>query len=183
MSDAEKMLDACPNAEWRLIFALNRFDGLWCPSEHHAEQAEPGAEYVINRNRGGNANLRTQFKRIVKRAGLKPGPRLFHNLRASRQTELTASFPLHVVCEWLGNTAAVASKHYLTVTEADCQLAATSKVAQNAAQSAHAKGSTGPHAKQAPMKKSPVLQGLAVQCEGTPSARVPRTGVEPVLPA
>src|SRR6185437_10966852 len=31
---AQKVLDACPNAEWRLIFALSRYGGLRCPSEH-----------------------------------------------------------------------------------------------------------------------------------------------------
>lgn len=30
---ARKVLDACPNAEWRLIFGLARFGGLRCPSE------------------------------------------------------------------------------------------------------------------------------------------------------
>ncbi len=69
------------------------------------------------RYRDRNANLRTQFLRIIKRAGPSAWPKLFHNLRASRQTELTARFPLHVVCEWIGNSAAIASKHYLQVTE------------------------------------------------------------------
>ncbi|MFA8021121.1 site-specific integrase, partial [Bremerella cremea] len=32
----EKVLDACPDAEWRLIVALSRFAGLRCPSEHLA---------------------------------------------------------------------------------------------------------------------------------------------------
>src|SRR2546423_864477 len=31
---AQKVLDACPDAEWRLLFALSRFGGLRCPSEH-----------------------------------------------------------------------------------------------------------------------------------------------------
>lgn len=31
--DADKVLDACPDAQWRLIFALARFGGLRCPSE------------------------------------------------------------------------------------------------------------------------------------------------------
>lgn len=31
--DAQKVLDACPDAEWRLIFALCRYGGLRCPSE------------------------------------------------------------------------------------------------------------------------------------------------------
>ncbi len=34
--EAAKVLDACPDAEWRLIFALSRFGGLRCPSEHLA---------------------------------------------------------------------------------------------------------------------------------------------------
>ena len=31
--DAQKVIDACPDAEWRLIFALARFGGLRTPSE------------------------------------------------------------------------------------------------------------------------------------------------------
>ena len=30
---ASRVLEACPDAEWRLIFALSRFGGLRCPSE------------------------------------------------------------------------------------------------------------------------------------------------------
>jgi integrase len=32
--EAQKVLDACPNAQWRLVFALARYGGLRCPSEH-----------------------------------------------------------------------------------------------------------------------------------------------------
>lgn len=32
-ADAQKVLDACPDAQWRLIVALSRFGGLRCPSE------------------------------------------------------------------------------------------------------------------------------------------------------
>ena len=31
--EAQKVLDACPDSQWRLIFALCRFGGLRCPSE------------------------------------------------------------------------------------------------------------------------------------------------------
>ena len=55
--------------------------------------------------------------RITKRAGLQSWPRLFHNMRASRQTELASEYPLHVVCDWLRNLVAVAGKHYLQVTD------------------------------------------------------------------
>ncbi|MBA4107679.1 MAG: integrase [Pirellula sp.] len=34
--DAAKVIEACPNAQWRLLFALSRFGGLRCPSEHLA---------------------------------------------------------------------------------------------------------------------------------------------------
>jgi integrase len=33
---AQAVIDACPDAEWRLLFALSRFGGLRCPSEHLA---------------------------------------------------------------------------------------------------------------------------------------------------
>lgn len=51
------------------------------------------------------------------KAQLKPWPKLFQNLRSSRETELTQKFPLHVVCAWMGNSQAVAAKHYLQVTD------------------------------------------------------------------
>jgi integrase len=83
-----------------------------------AENAPDGAVYCISRYRDPkNANLRTGLLRILRRAGVKPWERLFHNLRASRQTELCNEFPSHVVAEWLGNTPDVADKHYLLVTE------------------------------------------------------------------
>jgi len=74
----------------------------------------------------GQAKSRAVFaklKTIVLRAGLTPWPRLFHNLRASRQTELAADYPLHVACAWLGNSPTTAAKHYLTVTDGDFERA------------------------------------------------------------
>ena len=44
------------------------------------DQAEPGSKYVITRYRSGNANLRTQLQRIIRRAGLEAWPKLFQNL-------------------------------------------------------------------------------------------------------
>ncbi len=158
---AQKVLDACPDAQWRLIFALCRYAGLRCPSEvlalrwddvdfangrmtvhspkteHHEgkdkrlvpifPELEPyllkcydpndSGEYVITRCRDGNVNLRTQLERIIVKAGLEPWPKLFVNLRSTRQTELVEKFPVHVVCAWLGNSALIANKHYLQVTE------------------------------------------------------------------
>jgi integrase len=148
---AAKVLAACPDAKWRLIFALSRFGGLRCPSEHlaltwdcidwandririkssktehHAgivsrtipifpelrphleaafDQAAEGSVLVITRCRDTNTNLRTRLKRIIERAGLEPWPKLFQNLRSTRETELAEQFPIHVVCSWIGNTKA-----------------------------------------------------------------------------
>ena len=83
------------------------------------------AEPVITMRRASNSNLRTQLIRIIRRAGLEPWPRLFQNLRATRETELAQQFPMHVVCEWIGNSQLVAVKHYLQVTDADYQRATT----------------------------------------------------------
>ena len=168
-ADAAKVLDACPDVQWRLIFALARWGGLRCPSEllpltwgdvdwdggrlrvtspktaHHEgggerlvplfpelrphleaafDAAEPGAVHVITRCRDSRVNLRTQFQRIVRKAGLTPWPKLFQNLRATRETELAATFPIHVVCDWIGNSRAVAAEHYLQTTDADFARAA-----------------------------------------------------------
>jgi len=101
--------------------------------EEAFELAEPGAKFVVGGNYRAaamgekgwmNCNLRTQFERLIRRAGLTPWPRLLHNLRASRETELAAEFPLHVVTRWLGNTPRIAMKHYLQVTEDDFARAA-----------------------------------------------------------
>lgn len=88
------------------------------------EQAEPGTKHVIQQHRG--ENLRTTAEKIVARSGVKAWPKIFQNLRMSRQTDLMAKHPIHVVCAWMGNTEAVAVKHYLTVTEDDFKRAAPS---------------------------------------------------------
>jgi len=157
---AKAVLDACPDAEWRLIFALARFGGLRVPSElavlrwTDVDWAEsriavdspktgrrivpifrelrpyleavfdlPTADPVFVVPRAQNENLRTNMLRIIKRAKLpqwpEGWPKVFQNLRFSRQTELAQVYPIHVVCQWLGNSPDVAMEHYLRATEAD----------------------------------------------------------------
>ncbi len=152
------------------MFALSRYGGLRCPSEHLAlrwdgidwergrmrvwspktahheghesrtvpifpelrpyleaawDRAEDRATFVVaGPFRSTAKNRRTQLRRIVMRAGLSPWPKPWHNLRASRQTELEESFPSHVVCAWIGNSERVAREHYLQVTESHFQKAA-----------------------------------------------------------
>jgi integrase len=74
-----------------------------------------------------NANLRSEMTRLLRRAGVSGWTRLFHSMRASRQTELQREFPLHVVCSWLGNSPRIAQQSYLLVTEDDFSRAAGAK--------------------------------------------------------
>ncbi len=86
------------------------------------DEAPEGAEYVLtDRYRSMKTfdliNFRSRLLDTIATAGLKPWPKLFQNMRSTRQTELSETFPSHVVCAWLGNSEAVAAKHYLQVTE------------------------------------------------------------------
>ena len=80
-------------------------------------------EYVITLpalRRDRYANIGVQMARYVRKAGLTPWQKLFQNLRSTRQTELVAvGYSEQVVCEWMGNSRAVAKKFYLQVTDAD----------------------------------------------------------------
>ncbi len=186
---AQRVLDACPDALWRLLFALSRFGGLRCPSEHLAlrwgdvdwergritihspktehhdgkesrviplfpelrshleavwEQAEPGTEFVVTRYRDAAKNFRTRLERIIRRSGLTPWPKLFQNLRSTCQTELAERFPAHAVCQWIGNSQAVAREHYLQVTDEHFQKA-LQEPTQNPTQKAAVCVSTDPY--------------------------------------
>ncbi len=150
--------------------------------EQAFDQAEPGTEYVITRYRNVNANLRTQLIRIIKRTGLEAWPKLFQNLRATRETELAQTYPIHVVCNWIGVSQAVAAKHYLQVTDEHFEQAAKltePKAAQKAAQSVHVSGRTDSQTEPSEQEKTPVLQGLAGACDLMYKCPVGDEGLEP----
>ena len=225
LAEAQKVLDACPDAEWRLIFTLARFGGLRCPSEilaltwddihwaegrftvhspkteHYSggesrvvplfsellphvrevfELAEPGAKYVITRYRRSNQNLSTQLRRIIRRAGLKPWPKLYQNLRATRETELAERWPEHVVCSWIGHSSAVARKHYLQVTEAHFRAASALHPAlQQARPQGHTElQATGQDAPEPAYSQS--VEPTATCCTNQDVSMVGATGLEPV---
>lgn len=98
---------------------------------------DPEQVYIINKYRDPSQNMRTQLLRIIDRAGLKPWPKLFHNLRATRQTELAQTFPAHVVSDWLGNSVTVANEHYLRTMDIDFEraIAPAEKASQKASHS------------------------------------------------
>ncbi len=140
------------------------------------DQAEPGTEFVIARRRDGNVNWRTQLERIIHKAGLTTWPKLFQNLRSTRETELTETFPLHAVTTWLGNSQAIAAKHYLQVTDAHFEKAtriptrAPAEMVENVA-----KAVIRPLREN---EKAPAFPGLSVPFRIMHGTAVPPTGVE-----
>ena len=80
---------------------------------------EGAGEFVVTSNRGVGINWRTKLKRLIIKAGIKSWPKLFHNMRASRESELCAEYPLTTVCGWLGHRPEVAAAHYLTDPDRD----------------------------------------------------------------
>lgn len=210
LEQIEAVIAKCPDAQWRLVFALARLGGIRIPSElkaltwadidwasakilihsrktEHIEgratrwiplfeelepylldcfgDAKPRTDHVCTI---GAMNLRTRARKIIKRAGIEPWPRLFNNLRSSCETDLTARFPLHVVCAWIGNREAVALKHYLQVTEA--HFAAASGSARKS--------------KPAPGPVSALLTGPEAErtlTEALTAASMTPTGLEPLI--
>ncbi len=231
-AETEKIIAACPDAEWRLIVALARYGGLRTPSETFAltwhcvdwergrvkiispktachaggdsrmiplfaelrpyletvfDEAPPGTIHVISGHRLASANLRTQLLRIMDTAGVKPWPRLFQNMRSTRETELSRQHPLHVVTAWIGNSAPIAARHYLQVCDADFDAAlerdaqsdarATQKTTrQPTAQS----GKVGQETTQAPGFQG-LLPTFPIDCNDVQSYTLPPRGVEPLF--
>lgn len=132
------------------------------------EEAEAGTEYVIAKHRLGCLNLRQQLERFIRRAGVKQWPKLFHNLRASRETELMREYDLATVCKWIGNSPAVAAKHYATSMDlnADFRRAAgiPEQAQQKAQQSPEGSDAQGMTSTPDTNKKTPENRGFVVAC-------------------
>ena len=135
---------------------------------------------------GTKQHLKNWFRH---RAAFNPWPKLFQNLRSTRETELADQFPIQVVCDWIGNTEAIASKHYLQVTEDHFARAVEQgapKEGQKEGQQPAGLPRRGAQPEVAAHKKTPVLQGFAAGCEVVQSGRVEDRGLEPLtfwLPA
>jgi integrase len=126
------------------------------------EQADDGAEYVLPTWGGVEKNTRKPFQNIIKRAGLKEWPRLFHNLRSSRQTELVShqQFSVTTVAEWMGNSPEVGNEFYMQLTEQEHTRAVHGAVQQAAASHRNASQST-----RGDIEKTHDFQGLANKCD------------------
>jgi len=86
--------------------------------EKRFHEAEPGEKYLLpSYHHASSFRATTMLRNAIRRAGLEPWSRLFHSLRATRQSELAELYPAHVVSAWIGNSVKVAEKHYLMVSD------------------------------------------------------------------
>ncbi|WP_390623362.1 tyrosine-type recombinase/integrase [Blastopirellula sediminis] len=154
-------------------------------------KAQGGEIYVVNVTRKKNtlnaAYLRKRMRIIIERAGVVPWPKLFQSMRSTRQTELEAQWPTHVVCGWMGNSPRIATRHYLKTTQSDYDTAAAGKAAEDAGEKLmldlmrqiadmsgiSEQGSLGD------MSETEIRQQLASICSDSPSIQVGQAGLEP----
>ena len=141
------------------------------------DDAEDGATFVIDRYRDPAVNLRRQFQRYIERTGVKPWPKLWQNLRASRATELADDFPSHVCASWLGHTETVADAFYRTVTDSHFERA--THAAQNAAQQQRETTRTGPKRTESLSRESIGIPVVASDCANVQVAPMGGEGFEP----
>ena len=64
---------------------------------------------------------------------------MFHALRASCESDLAREYPITTVCTWIGNTVAIAARHYVQVTDQDFERASVLRDIHNLAKKAVAK--------------------------------------------
>lgn len=143
------------------------------------DNAEPGTEAVVPRLRDASMNLRTTFGKIIARAGLKPWPRLFHNMRASCATDWSERVPAHAVASWLGHSPLIAARHYLQTRDAHFELVTgVGEAAANPATQARPRAHNDQHAATPNREIPAALVGCGVECDPVGSTGMGDTGPE-----
>ena len=143
------------------------------------DEAPEGTVHVISRYRAASVNLRTQFQRYIEKAGVKPWPKLWQNLRASRATELADLYPSHVCAAWLGHTERIADAFYRQVT--DEHFTRATSAAQNPAQQPHVNNGNTSQAENDEtenIENCGAFQGIACGCGETDGYLLGDEGLE-----
>ena len=110
---------------------------------------------------------------------MQPWPKLFQNLRSTRETELANEFPLQAVTAWMGNSQLVAAKHYLQVTDQHFSAAKRFRVGHEVGQKASEMTRTEGPPTQKAQRKYIDFRGPAGEFAALQSARVGDEGLEP----
>jgi len=107
------------------------------------EEAEEGDPRVVALPSTTDAWLRKVMRQAIEAAKVRPWRKVFHALRASCETDLMKTHPIHVAARWIGHDLRVAEKHYLQVTDADFEKAVGDEALHNAQQHGFAGSRTG----------------------------------------
>ena len=132
--------------EGKAVRIIPLFDELEPLLRRQLEEAEDGAVYVLPDRLRLHANPGTMLQKLMTRAGVKPWPRQFHNMRASLQTELLDIVGPKATCDWLGNDERTAHKHYLRTTDGHFARVLKPADAENAARIAAVRRGNASHA-------------------------------------
>ncbi len=81
------------------------------------ELAPAGAVEVFESISCKSSTLTNRLHTLCRNCHVDPWGKPWQNMRSTRETELVEAFPIHVATAWIGNSVAVASKHYLQVTK------------------------------------------------------------------
>ncbi len=135
--------------------------------------APDGAERVIGHARKLPV-IRRAVESAIVRAGVKPWPKTFQQLRASFATDCVRKLPANAAAAVLGHSRAVAAEHYWTADETDFA------ALQNALQQAPESGGAGGNAESPKCRNTrEILHDVAL--DGTSrNATMGVTGLEPV---
>ena len=102
-------------------------------------------------------------------------------MRASCETDLARKFPLAMVAKWLGNTQAVAMRHYVDVTDADFERASEwdAEATQNPTQQPAVLDGNESQPLNTKSEKPRILPKNAMVCDPSRIRRVEAAGIEP----
>ena len=166
------------------------FPELWQHLSEHYELTKNN-EFVFPASFASTPNLRSPLIRLIKSNGLKVWPKLFHNLRSSRETELCMQYPIHKVAVWIGHSPQIALKHYTQITPDDYLSAsgitiappnAQLKAQPNGAETNSKETNTeNPNSHKSPKEKA-LCQNLHIGASECIKPLMGDTGLEPVTP-
>ncbi len=102
--------------EQRLIPLFPELEPLLSEAYHVAPE---GQVKILSHH----SNPGVTMRKFILKAGVNPWPKTFHNMRSTRQTELTEQYGIKAACAWLGNSIRVADANYLQVPDSTWDIA------------------------------------------------------------
>ncbi len=105
---------------------LNRYQGkshrtipLWPglaePLQEWWDRCDDCQPLVFPNHQCSGSAITGKLQRLCRRIGEPLWAKPWQNMRASRETELLESHPIHKVADWMGHSASIALKHYAQI--------------------------------------------------------------------